>query len=63
MTNPLTEKLRPHVKAIKAAIANGDRQAEQIVQLYELYRACPSDYAAAALCSEVFDEWMRTRNG
>ncbi len=59
--NPLTEKLRPHVGAIKAAVDTGDKMAERIVNLYELCRACPADRTAPVLCEAAFDEWVAKR--
>jgi len=60
-SNPLTELLRPHFAAIEAAIKEGDASALNIRSLYELYRACPSDPSAPALCKAALNEWLRTR--
>jgi hypothetical protein len=57
----LIEKLRPHVKAIEAARAAGDRNALQIIVLYEMHRICPTDPGASALCEATFDDWMCSR--
>jgi len=49
------------VAAIEAAIKEGDASALNIRSLYELYRACPSDPSAPALCKAALNEWLRTR--
>lgn len=55
----LADKLRPYVSRIEAAIKAGDEKARQIVTLYEMHRASPSDPAAPALCEVAFDDWMK----
>jgi uroporphyrinogen-III synthase len=57
--NPLTAMLRPHVEAIKLSAFTGNARAREIINLYRLYLACPSDRAAAALCEATFKDWQR----
>lgn len=59
--NPLTELLRPHVEAIEAAVMKGDKQAAQIITLYQMHIACPRDPGASALCKAAFDAWRSKR--
>lgn len=59
--NPLTEKLRPHVRAIQDAAIAGDAKAKQVIDLYMLHVAQPSDPGAPALCHAAFDDWQRSR--
>lgn len=58
MTNPLTEKLRPHVDAIKRGAEGGDARAREVITLYRMHCDCPSDPGAFALCGAAFDEWL-----
>lgn len=60
-TNPLTETLRPHVKAIKADAESGNPRAREIITLYEMHRDCPNDPGAYGCCQAAFDEWWRDR--
>lgn len=59
--NHLTELLRPHVGALKAAADGGDGLARNVITLYEMHRACPSDPGAPALCEATFSDWLRAR--
>lgn len=61
MTLGLTEKLRPHVDAIKADAANGDVRAKEIITLYKMWERCPNDAAAPALCEATFDDWLKRK--
>lgn len=56
--NPLTERLLPLVWRIVDACNAGDEKAAEIVKLYQLYVACPSDRAAAVFCDEALTEWL-----
>jgi hypothetical protein len=57
----LASTLRPFVDQIKAAAAKGDRQATQIINLYQMHVRCPGDPGAPALCRAAFDEWNKRK--
>lgn len=57
-TNPLTEKLRPHVQAIQSAASSGDAKAAEIMTLYRMHCDAPNDPGAYAICHAVADEWI-----
>lgn len=57
----LADRLRPHVPAIVADAKAGDGRATQIITLYEMHRACPSDPGAPALCEATFEDWLKER--
>ncbi len=56
--NPLTAKIKPHVPAIVKDAGNGCGKASNVITLYQMYIACPSDHAAPALCEAAFDDWF-----
>lgn len=56
--NLLTEKVRPHVEALKLSAAAGNKKARQVIYLYHMHVACPSDPGAPALCSAALDDWL-----
>lgn len=60
-TNPLTEMLRPYVKAIKADAEIGNPRAIEIIKFYEMHRDATSDPGAYGCCQAAFDEWRRER--
>lgn len=53
----LADDLRPYVPAIKSAAERGDQGAAQIIKLYYMHCACPTDPGAPALCKAAFDDW------
>lgn len=55
----LADKLRPHVPAIELAASHGDAGAREIITLYQMHCACPSDPGAPALCEAAFDNWIK----
>lgn len=57
----ITDKLRPHVDAIKKSASLGNEKAQAIINLYTLHCACPSDPGAPALCEVAFNDWMRAK--
>lgn len=59
-TNPLTEKLRPHVADIEASAAKGNVRAKEVITLYGMYCRCP-DPGSFGLCNAAFDEWHSSR--
>ena len=59
--NPLTALLRPHVEAIKNDAQAGDVRARTVINLYQMYLACPADHAAATFCEETFKEWRKLK--
>lgn len=60
--NPLQKRLEPHVTPILVDAANPTRKnhakAKQIIDLYRLHLACPSDPGAPGLCEAAFEEWL-----
>ena len=62
MKNQLTELLRPHVGEIKLAAANGDKNAQDIIALYTMHMAAPSDPGAYGICTAIANEWIEKRN-
>jgi len=55
----LADKLRPFVAALKEASAAGDKRAAEVITLYRMHCACPSDPAAPALCEAAFNDWLK----
>lgn len=53
----LVAMLKPFVQDIKDSAACGNPHAKQIINLYELHRACPSDPGAIGLCHAAFELW------
>ncbi len=56
----LADKLKPYVPAIIDAADSGNAGARQIIQLYRLHCACPSDPGAPALCEAALDDWIKS---
>jgi hypothetical protein len=54
----LDDLIRPHVPAIVSAARAGDRDAQEIMNLYQLHVTCPEDPGAPTLCRAVFDSWI-----
>lgn len=59
--NPLTALIKPWRGQLVTAANQGDTKAQQIINLYQMYVACPSDQAPAALCKAAFEEWRSMR--
>jgi hypothetical protein len=57
----LTERLRPHVEALKADDAAGCAKARAVISLHRMWVSCPSDHAAPALCEAAFEDWLKTQ--
>jgi len=57
----LAERLKPFVPEIQNSAAVGDTLAQQIINLYQMFCACPSDPGAPALCEATFEDWLKTR--
>ena len=58
--NPLQALLTPHVGEIRKATARGDKNAQQVIDLYNMYVRLP-EAGAATLCECFFNDWMRSR--
>lgn len=58
----LADKLRPFVNELKEGAKNGNSYADQVIALYQMHCACPSDPGAPALCEEAFDRWKSDRD-
>ena len=58
---PLEEQIRPYVFSLISAAQSGDDRATEVIRLYQMHSACPSDPAAAGLCSAAFHEWLAKR--
>ena len=54
--DPLQEMLTPYVDAIQKSAAAGDRNAQQVIVLYQMYVRCP-EAGARTFCEEYFKAW------
>lgn len=58
-TDSLQEKLTPYVGEIrKSAAAAGNKNAQQIISLYNMYVRCP-EHGARTLCECFFNAWKK----
>lgn len=59
----LTELLRPHVRELEESSREGNKTAIEVIKLYNLHVACPSDPGAIGLCQAAFKSWeLREKN-
>ena len=61
MKDSLQEKLTPHVGAIRESAKNGNKNAQQIISLYNIYVKCPEP-GAKTLCECYFEDWLKEGN-
>lgn len=54
----LADKLRPHVDALMRDAKNGNHHAKEVITLYQMHRASPTDPAAPTLCECHFADWL-----
>jgi hypothetical protein len=59
--SPLTAKLRPHVDALKADAAAGDKDAQGVIRWYQMHCRCPGDPGAPVICEKAFEAWQQRR--
>lgn len=58
----LADKIKPYRDELISAHNAGDESATQVIKLYQMHCASPSDPGAPALCEAAFDEWLEARN-
>ena len=58
MANLLSERIKPYVERIETQAARGDSLAQQIINLYEMWRAVPNDPGSHGLCEGAFVHWL-----
>lgn len=58
--NPLTALIKPWRGQLIVAAEKGDQRAQQVINLYQMYVACPEP-GAAGLCQAAFKEWQENR--
>jgi len=57
----LEDKIRPYRDELISAHTAGDEGATQVIKLYQMHCASPSDPGAPAFCEAAFDKWLEDR--
>lgn len=60
MINPLQEKLTPYVGELRKSASEGNKNAQQVISLYNMYVRCP-EQGSATLCECFFTDWLKER--
>lgn len=59
---PLTRKLRPHFRELRAASRGGNAHATRVIELFHTQIACPEVRGTTAQCVVALDEWLKSRD-